>query len=205
MNERTRGRSSVGGPRRGAARWVIASIAAVVIFFGGLATAFVAFDDDDGESFIVVPTTSGNPVTNAAPAANQPAEGDPHGPIDVFSVASAVAPSVVTISADITGGFESGEAVGTGIIVSAEGEILTNAHVVDGATAVRVRLAGNTEPIDAEVAAVDTGNDLALLQVDVDKPLPAVTFGDRVRPRSRRRSVRDEGHHLRTGAHAGGA
>ena len=164
-----------GGPRS-AGQWVIAVIAATVIFLGGLATALVAFDDDDAETSIIVPTTSGQQVTNAVPAANQPAAGSPHGPIDVYSVATAVAPSVVTISADITGEFESGEAVGTGVIVSAEGEILTNAHVVAGATAVRVRLAGNTEPIVAQIAAVDPGNDLALLRVDVGKPLPAVTF-----------------------------
>ena len=48
-------------------------------------------------------------------------------------------------------------------IVSADGEILTNAHVVDGATAIRVRLAGETEPTEAELVASDAGNDLALL------------------------------------------
>ena len=49
------------------------------------------------------------------------------------------------------------------MIVSSDGEILTNAHVVDGATAIRVRLAGETEPTAAELVASDTGNDLALL------------------------------------------
>jgi len=174
---RASGSPRASGGHRSAGQWVIAAIAAAVIFLGGLATALVAFDDDDdAETSIIVPTTSGQQVTNAVPAANQPAAGSPHGPIDVYSVATAVAPSVVTISADITGEFESGEAVGTGVIVSAEGEILTNAHVVAGATAVRVRLAGNTEPIVAQIAAVDPGNDLALLRVDVGKPLPAVTF-----------------------------
>ncbi len=140
---RASGSPRASGGHRSAAQWVIAAIAAAVIFLGGLATALVAFDDD-AETSIIVPTTSGPHVTDAVPAANQPAAGTPHGPIDVYSVATAVAPSVVTISADITGEFESGEAVGTGVIVSAEGEILTNAHVVAGATAVRVRLAGST-------------------------------------------------------------
>jgi len=152
-----------------------------VIFAGGVASAvLVTADNDSDEASIVIPTTVSRPIGNATAAANDAevdeTTADPHGPIDVFAVASAVAPSVVTISADITGDFESGEAVGTGVIVSAEGEILTNAHVVEGATEVRIRLAGNTEPIVAEIVATDPGNDLALLQVDVDKPLPAVEF-----------------------------
>ena len=59
--------------------------------------------------------------------------------------------------------------------MSADGEILTNAHVVEGATEIRVRLAGETEPRTAELLAADVGNDLALLQIDADD-LPPVTF-----------------------------
>src|SRR5262245_56414173 len=46
--------------------------------------------------------------------------------LDVKAVAQQVGPSVVTISADVGGG----EAVGTGVVVSKDGEILTNAHVI---------------------------------------------------------------------------
>ena len=80
------------------------------------------------------------------------------------AVVDAVGPSVVTISADLV----QGRSVGTGIVLSADGEILTNAHVVDGATEIRVRLPGETEPIQAELVASDAGNDLALLQIDRD-------------------------------------
>ena len=86
-------------------------------------------------------------------------------------MATAVGPSVVTITADVVGG----RAVGTGVIVSSDGEILTNAHVVDGATAIRVRLAGETEPTEARLVASDTGNDLALLSIDATG-LPPVAF-----------------------------
>lgn len=157
-------------------RLALLGTAAAVVFAGGLATARLVIDDDQAKTPIVIPTTSPGPIGNAASAVNEPGVPDAHGPIDVFAVASAVAPSVVTISADITGGFQGGEAVGTGVIVSAEGEILTNAHVVDGASEVRIGLAGNTEPIVAEIVATDSGNDLALLRVDVGAPLPAVEF-----------------------------
>ena len=94
--------------------------------------------------------------------------------IDVAAVADRIAPSVVTISADIdTGGFGQGGSVGTGVITTADGEILTNAHVVDGATEIRVRLTGETEPRPATMLAIDPGNDLALLRIDGDDFIPA--------------------------------
>lgn len=98
-------------------------------------------------------------------------------PINVAAVAAYVAPSVVTISADIEGPLGSGGSIGTGVITTDDGEILTNAHVVDGATEIRVRLAGETEPREASLLAVDVGNDLALLRVAGDDFVPA-TFAE---------------------------
>jgi S1-C subfamily serine protease len=103
--------------------------------------------------------------------------------LDVKQVAGKVGPSVVTISADVAGG----EAVGTGVVMSEDGEIITNAHVIADATEVRVRLAGETEPTEAELVATDVGNDLALLHIDADDLVPAdfappdeVAIGDEV-------------------------
>jgi putative serine protease PepD len=96
----------------------------------------------------------------------------------VYDVVQAVSPSIVTISSTITEGQMSGEAVGTGIVVTADGQILTNNHVIDGATDVRVRFPGDTEPTEAKVVATDAANDLALLEVDVDRDLQPVTFAD---------------------------
>ena len=59
--------------------------------------------------------------------------------------------------------------------MSADGEILTNAHVVEGTSEIRVRLPGETEPRTAELLAADVGNDLALLKIDATD-LPPVTF-----------------------------
>ena len=93
--------------------------------------------------------------------------------VDVSAVAQYVAPAVVTISADVNGG----TSLGTGMIISSEGEILTNAHVVEGATEIRVRLAGETEPRKVSLLAADRGNDLALLRMSGDG-YEAVTFAD---------------------------
>ena len=91
----------------------------------------------------------------------------------VSAVAERLAASVVTISSDVNTGFSSGGATGTGVVLTTNGEILTNAHVVEGATEVRVRFAGETEPVTAQVLASDEGNDLALLKVSARDLTPA--------------------------------
>jgi putative serine protease PepD len=98
-----------------------------------------------------------------------------------------MADSVVTISAVVDSDFGSGDSVGSGVVLSADGEILTNAHVVEGATEVRVRFAGETEPRTARVIAADPGNDLALLRIQATGLTPAtfaqpntVRIGDEV-------------------------
>lgn len=107
--------------------------------------------------------------------------------IDVAGVADRIAPSVVTIIADVETALGSGGSVGTGVITTSDGEILTNAHVVDGASSIRVRLNGETEPREAELLALDNGNDLALLRISGDDFVPAkfaepgsVRIGDEV-------------------------
>lgn len=102
---------------------------------------------------------------------------DARPPIDVAAVASFVAPSVVTISADVDGPLGAGGSIGTGVITTDDGEILTNAHVVEDATAIRVRLSGETEPREATLLAADPGNDLALLRIAGDDFVPA-TFAE---------------------------
>ncbi len=106
---------------------------------------------------------------------------DPSGPIegrlDVAKVIDHMAASVVTISADVDSQFGLGQSTGTGVIISSDGEILTNAHVVEGATEIRVRLAGETEPREARLLASDPGNDLALLRMSGDD-FDAAVFAD---------------------------
>lgn len=94
------------------------------------------------------------------------------GSLDVEAVADRVGPSVVTVVS-----LQAGELVGTGsgVILTADGDIITNAHVVADADEVRVRLVGETEPRKATVVATDPGQDLALLHIDATD-LPAATI-----------------------------
>jgi putative serine protease PepD len=144
---------------------VLVGVALGAVLLAGVVAAWIGtrFGDDGSED-------AGQSAPPAAGAA-------------VKAVAQQIGPSVVTISADVTGG----EAVGTGVVVSDDGDILTNAHVIVDATEIRVRLPGETEPTEAELVAADGGNDLALLHIDADDLVPAdfappgaVAIGDEV-------------------------
>ncbi len=65
--------------------------------------------------------------------------------------------------------------LGSGVIVSESGYILTNSHVVEGADGIEVALA-DTRRVNAKVVGTDPESDLAVLKIDLPK-LPAITFG----------------------------
>jgi putative serine protease PepD len=101
--------------------------------------------------------TSDQPITTAARTVDdEPA-------IDVAAVLQTITPSVVTIISNLA----DGRATGTGVVISSDGEILTNAHVVESAESVSVMFVDSINPVSAQVSAIDMGNDLALLRVDL--------------------------------------
>jgi serine protease Do len=66
---------------------------------------------------------------------------------------------------------------GSGFIINAEGYIVTNYHVVEGASDIQVTLA-TKDQFDAKLIGGDAKTDLALLRIETDKPLPTVPVGD---------------------------
>jgi serine protease Do len=98
----------------------------------------------------------------------------------IVRVASLVKPSVVTITSSGTTGFSPfsvpSTGVGSGFIVSADGLILTNNHVVTGATSLTVVL-DDSRSLTATVVATDPTHDLALVKVEATGLTP-VTLGD---------------------------
>ncbi len=66
---------------------------------------------------------------------------------------------------------------GSGVIISQDGYIVTNNHVIAKASALEVTL-NNNKSYKAEVVGADPSSDIALLKVDVEKPLPYLAFGD---------------------------
>jgi putative serine protease PepD len=93
---------------------------------------------------------------------------------DVSAVAAKVLPSVVQVNVTTS----QGEAIGSGVILSSDGKILTNAHVVDGAVGtVTITLSDGTK-YQASVLGSDTTADIAVLQANGASGLTAAALGD---------------------------
>ncbi|MDN3259746.1 trypsin-like peptidase domain-containing protein [Streptomyces sp. CSDS2] len=92
---------------------------------------------------------------------------------DVAAIAAAVSPSVVEINATLAGG----SSTGSGVIISSDGEIVTNNHVVSGASSVTVRTSDGKR-YTAEVLGTDSSKDLALIKLRGAKGLKAAALGD---------------------------
>lgn len=94
----------------------------------------------------------------------------------VVGVVRKVGDSVVAINVQGSGGPESGDSAGSGVILSPDGYVLTNAHVVGDATSVKLALTDG-QTLRAAVRGRDVATDLALLQAD-QGGLPFAALGD---------------------------
>ncbi|MFD9288579.1 S1C family serine protease [Streptomyces sp. NPDC060030] len=91
----------------------------------------------------------------------------------VSGVATAVSPAIVEISATSS----AGEATGSGVVITADGEIVTNNHVISGASKIEVALStGKT--YTADVVGTDADKDLALIKLQGASGLKTASLGD---------------------------
>ena len=102
-------------------------------------------------------------------------------PGDIRSILDRVEPAVVSIS---TRGFSQGffevvptSGAGTGMILTPTGDVLTNAHVVAGASGIQVKLSTSDRTLNATLVGSDEAADLALLRLEGASDLPTVTLG----------------------------
>ena len=98
------------------------------------------------------------------------------GPSDAASIASGVDPGLVDI--DTTLGYQGAEAAGTGQVLTSSGEVLTNNHVIDGATTINATDLGNGRTYSATVVGYDRSRDIAVLQLRGASGLKTVTIGN---------------------------
>jgi S1-C subfamily serine protease len=91
-------------------------------------------------------------------------------------IASRVDPGLVDVTSTL--GLEGATAMGTGIVLTSNGEILTNNHVVNGATSVSVRDIGNNKTYKATVVGYDESHDVAVLQLSGASGLTTATTGN---------------------------
>jgi S1-C subfamily serine protease len=94
------------------------------------------------------------------------------------SITDKVNPAVVDIFTTIDTGSSTGEAAGTGMILTSDGEVLTNNHVIDGATSIRAEIVGTGETHSAEVLGYSVVDDVALLKIDDVSGLETIDTAD---------------------------
>ncbi len=115
-----------------------------------------------GSSHTTSVTTTGAPSGTSAATLEQ----------QVISSIQKVQPSVVEIAVQTA----NGEALGSGSIITSNGYILTNDHVVEGGQSFSVTT--TTATFTAQVAGQDPADDLAVLKINTPKALPTITFAD---------------------------
>ncbi|WP_329471422.1 trypsin-like peptidase domain-containing protein [Streptomyces sp. NBC_01723] len=146
--------------RRRARRGPVALLAAVAIVAAAIGggTAYGIQELAGGDT--VASATS----TNVVPSSQKGT---------VSGVAKAVSPSIVEISATSN----AGSSTGSGVIITDDGEIITNNHVVSGASSVKVRTSDGKQ-YTAEVVGTDSRKDLALIKLENASGLKAASLGD---------------------------
>ncbi|HET6504425.1 MAG TPA: trypsin-like peptidase domain-containing protein [Amycolatopsis sp.] len=137
-------------------------------------TAIVAAIAGGAGGAAIVSMESRNPLTAPTTATASTVSGI----ADVSTVAAKVLPSVVQVNVTLPGG----EGIGSGVILTADGQILTNAHVVEGATTVTVTLSDGRK-YQARVIGADPTADIAVLQAQNAGGLTPATLGDSSRLR----------------------
>ncbi len=179
--------------KRGIRAWGVVLIAVASVLVGALIMAAVSPLVFKNNGLFGNRLSLGSPApTINAPAATAPSTTDlPHiGANDapavnpanpVVDIAKFVTPSVVGVSNKVTtqgrrGPSEVEQASGSGFIISADGLILTNYHVIQGSNTITVILSGGRE-VSATVKGTDPLNDIAVLKI-AEPNLTPVKFGD---------------------------
>ncbi|BBZ72877.1 S1C family serine protease [Mycobacterium paraseoulense] len=109
-----------------------------------------------------------------APAAASPFT-RPQAPIDAAALVGQVGPQVVNISTKF--GYNNAVGAGTGIVIDPNGVVLTNNHVISGATDISAFDVGNGQTYAVDVVGYDRSQDVAVLQLRGGAGLPSAAIG----------------------------
>jgi S1-C subfamily serine protease len=127
--------------------------------------------------------TARTPIETAPPASSSASQN-----LSLQAIEAKVDPAIVDIvsifdPADLGTGSTSGsarrsEGAGTGMIVTSSGQVLTNNHVIEGSTTIKVTIQGRSGTFNAKVIGADPRDDVALLQIEGVSGLPTVKLAD---------------------------
>jgi putative serine protease PepD len=134
------------------------------------AVAIVAAAIGGGTAYGIQELTGNDTVTSSSTSTNVVPSADKG---TVSGVAKAVSPSIVEINATLS----NGSSTGSGVIITSDGEIITNNHVVSGASSIKVSTSDGKE-YTAQVVGTDASKDLALIKLENASGLTAATLGN---------------------------
>jgi S1-C subfamily serine protease len=87
-----------------------------------------------------------------------------------------VAPGLVNITTTV--GYDGAEAAGTGVVLTSDGVVLTNHHVIAGSTSIKVAVAGTTTSYTADVVGYDATHDIAVIKLRNASGMTTAPLGD---------------------------
>ncbi len=96
--------------------------------------------------------------------------------LDADAVTQKVSPAIVNITTQL--GLQGAAAAGTGVVLTPDGEVLTNNHVVEGATSIRAADIGNGKSYTGTVLGYDRSHDIAVIKLTGASGLTTATLGD---------------------------
>jgi S1-C subfamily serine protease len=144
-----------------------------VVAAGAGAAAALAFNHDSSSGgFPAAPTFGSGSGSGQHSVPN----GNSNGPLNVQSLRNKVDPAVVDVDSQLK--YNDATAEGTGMIISPDGLVLTNNHVIDQSTSVTATLVDSGRSYTARVVGYDSTDDVAVLQLVGASGLKTVTFGD---------------------------
>jgi S1-C subfamily serine protease len=95
---------------------------------------------------------------------------------ETAAIAAKVSPALVDINSTFS--YQSAQGAGTGIVLTSNGEVLTNNHVINGATKISVTDVGNGKTYNATVVGYDSSHDVAVLQLQGASGLRTAQLGN---------------------------
>ena len=147
--------------------------AACLLFAGGAVATYFVTGSSQTDSSASASTDSGSTPTmqiNSKPSDSSSSSSDSMSGEDIYKK---VSPSVVSVISTTS----EGQGSGSGVIMSKDGYIITNNHVVEGAQSVSVQLSDSSS-LDATIVGTDEQTDLAVIKVESSTDLTAAEFGD---------------------------
>ena len=153
-----------GSPRR-RVRMVVAAVA-VAVLVAGAATAGAIYGSQNNTS-----DTATQPIPQPQASGTSAAT-----KLNVAGIAKKVDPATVDITSVL--GAQNAEAEGTGMVLTSNGEVLTNNHVIEGATKITAQVDGTGTTYRVKVLGADPTADVALVLLEGASGLPHVSIGD---------------------------